>query len=139
MHNKERKKKTFLVCVSMCASIEAIPVQICAVKCSKEPLCRVCAKRRNLLPAERLGCERCSLSHSASLSPLRALPPHASTGDPPPRPLIAEETALKEKIRIAPPPHFKLGFNWFRLLPMEMQTKCFAIRIFKGALICSEK
>jgi len=59
--------------------------------------------KEKVLPAER-SATSAVLLHSVSLSLLRALPPNASIPDPLQRPLIAVETALKEKIRIASSP-----------------------------------
>lgn len=58
-------------------------------------------ERERFHARRKLGCECSRLSRSVSLSLLCALPPNASIPDPLQRPLIAVETALKEKIRIA--------------------------------------
>lgn len=74
-------------------------MQICAVGAAAALVLRVCAAEK----APAGGEPQLRVRRGSVLSPLRALPPHASAGGPPPRPLIAVETALKEKIRIASP------------------------------------
>lgn len=79
----------------MLTASEFLSVHVCAHRHM-----RVYVKEK-VHASRRFSCECSRLLHSVSLSLLCTLPPNASIPDPLQRPLIAVETALKKKIRIA--------------------------------------